>query len=90
MFSSAGNRVAFQPRFQTAADETTLGALRRHARGNALFRNDGARFQDVSEATGVTLARWAWSSIFADVDDDGLEDLLVANGYLSNQDPDDL
>ena len=90
MFSSAGNRVAFQPRFQTAADERALASLRRHARGNALFRNTGGRFEDVSETAGVALARWAWSSIFADVDDDGREDLLVANGYLSNRDPDDL
>ncbi|MBI5364956.1 MAG: VCBS repeat-containing protein [Planctomycetes bacterium] len=90
MFSSAGNRVAFQPRFQSAASAADQAALRRHARGNTLLRNAGARFDDASEAAGVTLARWAWSSIFADVDDDGLEDLLVANGYLSNQDPDDL
>ena len=90
MFSSAGNRITFQPRFQTKAGAEELAHLRRHARGNALFRNTGTRFDDASEAAGVTLARWAWSSIFADVDDDGYEDLLVANGYLTNQDPDDL
>jgi len=91
MFSSAGNRVAFQTRFQPEADERARAGLQRHARGNALFLNRGARgFEDVSETAGVHVARWAWSSNFADVDDDGLEDLLVANGYISNQDPDDL
>jgi hypothetical protein len=92
MFSSAGNRVTFQPRFQPEATDATTAQFQRHARGNSLFRNRGAgaAFDDASEDAGVTLGRWAWSSLFADVDDDGLEDLLVANGYLTNEDPDDL
>jgi hypothetical protein len=33
---------------------------------------------------------WAWGSKFADLNNDGWEDLYVANGYLSQPDKDDL
>ncbi len=91
MFSSAGNRVTYQKRFlnSRAADEVT--ATRRMARGNTLFRARGdGRFEDLSEVAGVAMARWAWGSLFADLDNDGWEDLVVANGYLTNDRADDL
>ena len=36
------------------------------------------------------MGRWAWSSIFADVNNDGWEDLVVANGHLTQKRIDDL
>ena len=55
MFSSAGNRIAYQRRFQAEATDEVLGALRRHARGNSLFQNNAdGTFRDVSEAAAVT------------------------------------
>jgi hypothetical protein len=36
------------------------------------------------------MGRWAWSSVFADINNDGWDDLLVANGYLTGRDPRDL
>ncbi len=44
----------------------------------------------MSEELGVTMGRWAWSSMFADLNNDGWEDLLVANGYITTPDPGDL
>ena len=41
-------------------------------------------------APGVTMGNLAWSSAFADIDNDGWEDLLIANGYLTNRRDDDL
>ncbi len=35
-------------------------------------------------------AGWAWGSKFADLNNDGWEDLYVANGYISQLDKDDL
>ena len=35
-------------------------------------------------------AGWAWGSKFADLNNDGWEDLYVANGYISQPDADDL
>ena len=91
MFSGAGNRITFQRRFETAADEVTVAQLQRMARGNTLFANLGnGTFRDVSEAENVTMGRWAWGSQFADFTNDGWLDLVIANGYITNEDSGDL
>lgn len=91
MFSSAGNRIAFQREFQSDADGETKEIFQRHARGNTLFENakDGT-FKDVSLEAGVTLGRWAWGSRFVDLNNDGWQDILVANGFLTQTGTDDL
>jgi hypothetical protein len=88
MFSSAGNRIAFQRNFREGSK--SLGEFRRHARGNSLFRNGGAIFEDVSETSGATNAQWAWGAKFADINNDGWEDLYVANGFITTEDTGDL
>lgn len=91
MFSSAGNRIAFQQRFQQNADESTRGSFQRHARGNSLFENRGdGSFRDVSVPANVVLGRWAWGSKFVDLNNDGWQDLLVANGFITQEDTGDL
>ncbi|MDB4505274.1 VCBS repeat-containing protein [bacterium] len=82
MFSSAGRRVAFQRDF----DKGKTGM----ARGNSLFSANEDTFQDVSISSGITNGGWAWSSGFADLNNDGWQDLVVANGYLTNTRDDDL
>ena len=91
MFSSAGNRIAFQRKFQSDAGDETKKLFQRHARGNSLFENakDGT-FRDVSVEAGVTMGRWAWGSRFIDINSDGWQDLLVANGFLTQSKADDL
>jgi len=91
MFSSAGNRVAYQRQFQSEANEQTRADFRRHARGNTLFQNLGnGTFRDVSEQAGVTMGRWAWGSNFFDLNNDGWQDIVVANGFVTNEQTDDL
>ena len=91
MFSSAGNRIAFQNQFKPDADDDTLQLLRRHARGNSLFRNTGdGRFEDVSVDAGVTMGRWAWGSVFTDLNNDGWDDIYVTNGFYTSEDSGDL
>jgi len=91
MFSSAGKRVAYQRQFQSAAREETREQLQRHARGNSLFRNRGdGTFEDISVQAGVTMGRWAWGSRFVDMNNDGLEDVVIGNGFITNDDTDDL
>ena len=91
MFSAAGNRVTYQRRFLEGRSATDSAGVQRMARGNTLFmaQPDGS-FADVSLAAGVTMGRWAWSSKFADLNNDGWDDLVVANGYFTNQKQDDL
>ena len=87
MFSSAGNRIAYQRQFRHDIDEETLAMYQRHARGNSLFQNLGdGTFRDVSQETGVTEARWAWSSNFADINNDGWQDVLIGNGMVTGTD----
>ena len=65
--------------------------VQRLARGNSLFLNRGAEgFVDASLDAGVTRGRWSWGSIFADFNNDGWQDLFVANGYLTAPDSHDL
>jgi hypothetical protein len=91
MFSSAGSRVTYQRRFTNAADEETVRGLRRHARGNTLFENTGdGRFRDASIETGVTMGRWAWGSTFVDLNNDGLEDIYIVNGFVTRNSTSDL
>ena len=91
MFSAAGNRITYQRKFKQNAAEATRAVYQRHVRGNSLFQNSGdGTFRDLSEQAGVTLGRWAWGSYFVDLNNDGNEDLVVCNGYVTNHNPHDL
>ena len=94
MFSSAGHRVAFQPQFMPDVDSRTRSEFQRHARGNSLFLNRGKRdtadFDDVTMPAHVNLGRWAWGALFVDLNNDGWEDLFVANGFITTASPGDL
>ena len=93
MFSSAGSRITHQDRFAAGVSPGTVKQLQRMARGNTLFRNESdnaPHFQDVSQTLGVTMGRWAWGSRFVDTRNTGWPDLIVANGYLTNDNHDDL
>ena len=95
MFSSAGHRVTFQEKFEQQQPAEARTQLQRHARGNSLFENlpsesGTAVFRDVSSEASVTLGRWAWASLFADLNNDSWDDLLVVNGLMTTEDTGDL
>ena len=84
MFSAAGSRITAQKKFKADASDEVRGRFRRFARGNSLFRNVNASFEDVSLDAHVNMGRWAWGSNFVDLNNDSWQDLVVANGYLSS------
>jgi hypothetical protein len=91
MFSSAGQRIAYQRRFLASEDDQTRSEFQRHARGNSLFRNRGdGSFEDVTAVAGVGMGRWAWGAEFYDWNGDGRLDVLVPNGFITNEDTEDL
>jgi hypothetical protein len=91
MFSSAGSRITNLATFQQNADPQVRTLYRRLAKGNSLFENlGGGKFREVSREAGVEIGRWAWSSLFVDLNNDGWEDMLVANGYMTTEDTGDL
>ena len=91
MWSAAGIRVSSQPGFLKHANAATRAGFQRFARGNSLLHNTGASgFRDVSFSAGVTMGGWAWSSNFVDINNDSWEDLVVANGFITQEDTGDL
>ncbi len=90
MFSAAGNRATHQADFRSD-NEQARRRFQYIARGNSLFMNsDGEKFQDISQQAGVMMGRWSWGSRFVDLNNDGWEDVVVANGYLTRESKHDL
>src|SRR6185436_5415807 len=49
---------------------------------NTLFLNRGDdTYAEIAQLSGVAASEWSWSVIFLDVDLDGWEDILIANGH---------
>ena len=49
---------------------------------NMLQMNNGdGTFSEIGQYAGVSNTDWSWGPLFADLDNDGLKDLLVASGY---------
>ena len=91
MFSSAGNRIAYQRRFMSDQSDTTREQFTRHAWGNSLYRNLGdGEFADVSGKAGIRMGRWSWGARFVDINGDGLQDIISPNGFITNTEKDDL
>ncbi len=58
---------------------------------NTLYRNDGSTFTDVTAEFGLAApsrSRLGFGTTFIDVDNDGWEDLFVANGHIHTDFPD--
>ena len=80
MYSKAGNRIVKQ----VPGINPVLAAM---ARGNSLFRNEGANLRKVSgtspPAILVEKAEWCWASQFADFDNDGWLDIHTLGGHYT-------
>jgi tetratricopeptide (TPR) repeat protein len=90
MWTAAGERISTQAIFKKSSTDEVRSLYRKHAMGNSLFQNRGAAFSDVTEAAGVGVGRWAWSSDAFDFDHDGFPDIYIANGMISGPSRQDL
>lgn len=48
------------------------------------INNGNGYFSDVAYYAGIDKTDWSWGALFGDYDQDGDNDLLVANGYLND------
>lgn len=91
MFSSAGSRITRQRAFKPGAAAGDIQGFQRHARGNSLFINRGdGTFSDQAIESGTSMGRWAWGSLFVDINNDGWRDLYVTNGFITADNNNDL
>ena len=89
MWTAAGQRVIRDQAFKPAARDGE--AFRRHAKGHCLYRNKGdGTFEETSAIEGVEMGRWAWSSGGFDWDLDGIPEILIGAGMVTNQSNKDL
>lgn len=91
MFSGAGNQVVPQTGFNPSMPTQTRATYLKMVRGNSLLRHAGSgHFEDVTDPMAEGFGKWAWGAKFGDFNNDGWEDIYVANGYISQPDKDDL
>lgn len=91
MWTPAGQRVVADPSFPHAADAELKDAWLRHTKGNSLYRNRGdGTFEEMKDAAGAAVGRWAWGAEGIDFDNDGTPEIFVAAGMLTNSRPEDL
>ena len=81
---------------QVGEQKTELAALAAQVQNDNLVRvfdvqeRDGLHYLIMEFVRGVTLGRWAWGSNFVDLNNDGWEDILVTNGFITQEDTGDL
>lgn len=52
---------------------------------NELQLNSGlGRFSEIAHFAGLAKTEWSWAPLFVDIDNDGLKDIVVTNGYKQN------
>lgn len=50
--------------------------------GLLLKKNSEGKYMDNTDQYGIRVTGWAWNAKFADLDNDGWQDLFIANGYV--------
>lgn len=91
MWTPAGQRVVSDPNFPLAATPQRKEAYRRHTKGNSLYHNRGdGTFEEIAGAGGAAVGRWAWGSEGIDFDNDGVPEIVIAAGMLTNSRPEDM
>ncbi len=92
MWSACGQRIVNDPAFGPAVKDPSLkAAYQHHVKGNSLYHNNGdGTFRYTGDVEGIEICPWSWSCDGTDFDNDGVPELYVANGMLTNNGSTDL
>lgn len=60
------------------------GLYYQYMRNSFHINNGNGHFSDIAHYSGIDKTDWSWATLFGDYDNDGDNDLLVANGYLKD------
>lgn len=58
------------------------GYVPQFSRNTLQLNNGNGSFSDIAFLAGVSSTDWSWSSLWADLDNDGDKDLMVTNGFF--------
>ncbi|WP_420456408.1 FG-GAP-like repeat-containing protein [Rubrivirga sp.] len=96
-------RLAANPRWAGLAERCRLGGaplvrpspeeratfIPSRMEHNVLFRRtDSGAYEEVAEPMGLSKTAWTWNARFADLDQDGWQDLYVVSGHMINRQTD--
>ncbi|SDE14931.1 Repeat domain-containing protein [Pricia antarctica] len=57
------------------------GYMPQYVRNTLQLRNKDASFSEMGRLAGIHKTDWSWAPLIADLDNDGLKDLFLTNGY---------
>lgn len=57
------------------------GYMPQYVRNTLQLRNRDASFSEMGRLAGIHKTDWSWAPLIADLDNDGLKDLFLTNGY---------
>ncbi|MUH35225.1 hypothetical protein D9O36_05175 [Zobellia amurskyensis] len=77
-FGKKRNMSSMRPEYFHEAVE--LGLHHQYMRNSLQMNNGNSSFSDIAELAGVSNTDWSWSTLFADLNNDGWKDIFVTNG----------
>ncbi len=70
-------------------EAVALGLHHQYMRNTLQLNNGNETFSDIAELAGISATEWSWSTLLADLNNDGWKDVFITNGMrrsVNNQD----
>ena len=67
--------------YNSQAMRYNKGYMPQYVRNTLQLRNKDSSFSEMGRLAGIHKTDWSWAPLIADLDNDGLKDLFLTNGY---------